>query len=215
RDRNSKNKCLLEEQSEHSPLCFLSFFSVPLWFPLVVALIVQKEFRFMNRIYVAFGATILASLVGLGSVGRSRLPHLGGTPAQAATDRRPPAAPARERVDSHGDPLPDGVVARIGTLRFRPAKGGGPCAVVFAAQGKTLISIHGSNTLHLWDLATGKEQNQFTYGAGQQACQDLDISADGKRLAVAGYEGVQVWDLSGEARQPHWLKKNSTRRMEP
>src|SRR5262249_18614134 len=71
---------------------------------------------------------------------------------------------------------------------------------------KTLISSHGRNTLHLWDLATGKEQHRLTYGSGQQECQSLDISADGKRLAAAGPEGVQVWDLSGESPQPRRLK---------
>src|SRR5262249_26965916 len=49
-----------------------------------------------------------------------------------------------------------------------------------------------------------------TYGSGRQVCRDLDISADGKRLAVAGQEGVQVWDLSGESPRPRW-RKNPTR----
>src|SRR5262245_58170454 len=137
----------------------------------------------MKRIHAAFGVTVLASLIGLESTEESRLPHLGVMPAQAATDKHSPAAPARERLDSHGDPLPEGAVARIGTLRFRPAEGTSfSCGVVFAAQGKRLISIHGRNTLHLWDLDTGKEQSRLTYGAGQQACLSLDISADGKRL---------------------------------
>src|SRR5262249_8334795 len=119
---------------------------------LATLLLDQKMFQSIKRIHVAFGATILASLVGLGSRGEGCLSHLGLTPAEAATDGRPPAAPARERRDSQGDPLPDGAMARIGTVRFRPAEGGGPsCGVVFAAQGKRLISIHGRNTLHLWD----------------------------------------------------------------
>src|SRR5262249_32164649 len=147
RDRKNKKKCLLEEQSEHSPtflFLFLLCASVSLWFPLV-ALIFQKEFRFMKRIRVAFGVTVLASLIGLESMGGSGLPQLGVAPAQAATDGRPPTAPARERLDYHGDPLPDGAVARIGTLRFRLTEGeeGGPCGIVFTAQGKTLISFHG------------------------------------------------------------------------
>ena len=63
----------------------------------------------MKRIRVAFGVTVLASLIGLESMGRSGLPQLGVTPAQAATDGRPPAVPAPERLDYHGDPLPEGV----------------------------------------------------------------------------------------------------------
>src|SRR5262245_57140391 len=98
----------------------------------------------MKCVHVAFGAMILvASLVGLGNTEGSRLPHPGVTPAQATTDGRPLAVPATERRDSHGDPLPDGAVARIGTLRFRPAQGGSHfCGVVIASQGKTLISFH-------------------------------------------------------------------------
>src|SRR5690348_16512274 len=101
----------------------------------------------MKRIHAAFAVTVLASLVGLGSMGGGRLPHARVAPAQATTDGRLSAAHARERLDYHGDPLPDGGVTRIGTLRFRPAEGGGPCGVVFAAQGKRLISLHGKNRL--------------------------------------------------------------------
>src|SRR5262249_53265747 len=95
--------------------------------------------------------------------------------------------------------------------RFRLTEGeeGGPCGIVFTAQGKTLISFHGRNTLHLWDLPTGKEQSRLTYGSGRQVCRSLDISADGKRLVVAGSEGVQDGDLTGESARPRWLKNAS------
>jgi hypothetical protein len=67
------------------------------------------------------------------------------------------AAPAAEppaRTDLHGDPLPPGTVARLGTTRLRP----GPGAVVaaFSADGRIVVTSGPKGNLRVWDRATGK-----------------------------------------------------------
>lgn len=57
----------------------------------------------------------------------------------------PPTAPPSEskgksvRVDDYGDPLPDGALRRLGTLRFRHG-GGNICNLLLSKDGKTLVS---------------------------------------------------------------------------
>ncbi len=46
-----------------------------------------------------------------------------------------PPSPAEVRVDIHGDPLPEGAIARLGTVRYRA---GGPGT--FLADNRTLLS---------------------------------------------------------------------------
>ena len=59
-----------------------------------------------------------------------------------------------EKLDLFGDPLPAGAVARLGTLRFRPADVVN--VLVLSADGKTLASA-GNQEVCLWDLASGKK----------------------------------------------------------
>src|SRR5262249_60084741 len=56
---------------------------------------------------------------------------------------RPPAE--QGRLDRYGDPLPDGAVARIGTLRFRNGQARQSIFspdIAFGPEGKTVFSIH-------------------------------------------------------------------------
>jgi WD40 repeat protein len=65
----------------------------------------------------------------------------------------PHAVPAAEpRLDRHGDPLPEGAVARFGNARLLH---GGVRHLEFSPDGKTLASS-GSDGARLWDPATGK-----------------------------------------------------------
>lgn len=70
-----------------------------------------------------------------------------------------PAAEVKTPTDPHGDALPDGALARLGTTRMR--HGAEVTFVAFGPGGKTLLTAGQDNTIRLWDLADGKEIRRF------------------------------------------------------
>src|SRR5438309_1596401 len=63
-------------------------------------------------------------------------------------------------VDQLGDPLPQHVIARLGTARLRESDS--VAALAFSPDGKLLASTaFNSGTVHLWDAATGKEVREI------------------------------------------------------
>src|SRR5690348_336 len=69
-------------------------------------------------------------------------------------------ATSRERTDRFGDPLPPGVVARIGTARWwvGPAEGHyRDSPLVYAPDGKSLAACYEGKAVRFLDAATGKE----------------------------------------------------------
>lgn len=70
------------------------------------------------------------------------------------------SAQTRKRTDLYGDPLPDGAVARLGTLSLRP--GGSIWHLAFSPDSKKLACwcsnvVGMANTFATYDVATGKE----------------------------------------------------------
>jgi WD40 repeat protein len=68
-------------------------------------------------------------------------------------------------------------------------------AVKFAPDGKTVYTGGQGGPVEAWDTATGKRDRQFI--TRSNVGQRMFVSADGKRLAAAAYDGtgaVQVWD---------------------
>src|SRR5262249_35678746 len=125
------------------------------------------------------------------------------------------------RGDVLGDPLPPGVLARLGTLRLRHQ---GEVTFVSFVAGGQLLTAGQDNTIRLWDLEKRKEVRRFTRptsvvvkkpnketkGKATQAAIDalivaqanrggsfqVAVTADGKTLAAAGGNVLQLWDLS-------------------
>src|SRR5712692_4406453 len=56
-------------------------------------------------------------------------------------------------LDRHGDPLPEGAVARMGTVRFRNATGS-ITSLRFSADGDTILSVGYDGAVRLWETAT-------------------------------------------------------------
>src|SRR5262245_55927101 len=88
----------------------------------------------------------------------------------------PKLAPA---VDSLGDPLPDGAIRRLGTVRFR----GYFKIVVASPDGKWFASTGGS-VAWLWDAATGKRVRSFKVS---DDIESLTFTPDSKFL-ITGWD---------------------------
>jgi len=107
----------------------------------------------------------------------------------------PPAGDElHRRLDLHGDPLPPGAIARLGTVRFRT--GSGAELVRFAPDRKTLLSTcPGDCTIYLWDAATGKLIRRFC-GHEHAVC-SLTFAADGKTIASGSMDQTfRLWDVA-------------------
>jgi WD40 repeat protein len=94
--------------------------------------------------------TRLAILVTAGLLGLAFAPPAPWTGTRAAE----PEKAAGARTDLFGDPLPEGALARMGTLRWRH---GGPVYFVgFNADGKQLVTASLDGSYRVWEVASGK-----------------------------------------------------------
>src|SRR5262249_53401268 len=95
------------------------------------------------------------------------------------------------RLDAHGDSLPDGARARLGTVRFRGQFQG----VALSPDGKTL-ALGNYQGLQLVEVATGKTVKTLRNDRGFSTTA-LVFSPDGKMLASTDHgTGIQLWDLA-------------------
>jgi RNA polymerase sigma factor (sigma-70 family) len=92
------------------------------------------------------------------------------------------AAPARQRRDLSGDPLPDRALARLGTLRYRP---GFFISSLAFAPGDRALTVYGDDgRVVTMDAGTGRLTRSFQsreLQAGRRAC----LSADGRWAVFA------------------------------
>ncbi len=110
----------------------------------------------------------------------------------AAAEKRPEPRPA---VDAHGDPLPDGAIARVGTLRFN--HGDGLNALFFSPDGKTILST-GNGGIRFWDADNGKERDRIH--SPKTSFQDQTVLLANGKILISLNEGwpgdvVLRWDL--------------------
>lgn len=119
----------------------------------------------------------------------------------------PPAPEAKQpRVDRFGDPLPEGVLARLGTMRFRHGR---VTTLAFAPDGKSVLSCGADRTLRTWDLATGRllrEQRP----PSEPTTPAFVLSRDGRLLAYqdATEGSFCLWDSArNQLRRLPWLLK--------
>src|SRR3954454_20821417 len=88
-------------------------------------------------------------------------------------------APSQQPTkDLHGDPLPDGAIARIGTVRWRHSD-----VVAFAAflpDSKKVICASMDGVIRLWDFPSGKELRRIPAPSAFKALNAVALSADGQ-----------------------------------
>jgi WD40 repeat protein len=101
---------------------------------------------------------------------------------------------AEPKRDRYGDPLPEGAIARLGTIRLRnqaPIQ-----AATFSPDGKTLATIgHGGIRINYWDLATG-QQSRTREIPVHGVIGMKRFSADGKTLLVATESVIYFFDTA-------------------
>src|SRR5262245_24542612 len=137
--------------------------------------------------------TRLSSLVALLFAGGMLACSLGaGAPPRARSADSLPAATTREGTDRHGDPLPPGALARLGTVRFR--HGQHIQAIAFSPDGKAIASAGPGGSIVLHDAATGKKLRSFRV---EVQAHSLTFAPDGKTLAARlGDRLVCVWEVA-------------------
>ena len=146
-------------------------------------------------------ALVLLVSVGMGGTWFAALkPALGGQPAE------PPEVPVKpalvERTDALGDPLPDGAVSRLGTVRF--STGNMAQAIAFSPDGSRLATwakdwlTTTHHMLTISDVATGRELRMVPLP--QCELMALRWLADGRGLAVMKVNTSEyfVWEFTDE-----------------
>lgn len=173
-----------------------------------VALLANEAMTAMFVTKLKIATVVLLSVTVLGTgVGWAAHRVLARPPQELAykeENKNPPAnrknegAPRTEPhtlVDQNGDPLPQGAMARLGTVRFRHEW---TIYAVALSPNEKLLAIGGNEAVCLWDADSGRELRrmycQVGYAPGIQA---LAFSHDGEILASAHWDGdIHLWDVS-------------------
>lgn len=107
---------------------------------------------------------------------------------------QPLTSEPRPRLDCLDNPLPPGVLARLGTGRLQHLDDA-VNFVAFCGDGKAVVSASDDSPLRLWEVETGKEIRQFN-GHGR-AILSLSVSPDGKTIASSGSDDtIRIWDTA-------------------
>jgi RNA polymerase sigma factor (sigma-70 family) len=97
------------------------------------------------------------------------------------------------RVDFHGDALPDGALARLGTVRLHP--GARVWSLCYSPDGKRLATGGEGHKVRVWDTATGKELHALDGKEFVRAVAFVPGKGDGL-LASGSYDKVvRLWDV--------------------
>jgi RNA polymerase sigma factor (sigma-70 family) len=122
------------------------------------------------------------------------------TKAETPETSRQQHEPAAQE-DRYGDPLPDGTIARLGTVRLRAVG----ASVALSPDGKTIIAVIGGRQVQSWDAESGKPhaRRELPFQLSQ-----FFLSNDGRLLAgqEQGFDSpIIIWDLAANKRR-HQLR---------
>jgi RNA polymerase sigma factor (sigma-70 family) len=148
---------------------------------------------------VALSAVLLIIGLGVGA-GAVLIPA-----GQSAAPKQPPAVAAAEpRDDLLGDALPDGAVARLGSLRLRP--GERIYSLAFSPDGRRIAAWSNETSergrLSFWDTSNGRGVRRVDLPRMKLLA--LRWLADGHGIAVLDLGGGEffIWDFADETTSP-------------
>jgi RNA polymerase sigma factor (sigma-70 family) len=142
---------------------------------------------------VTGASLLLVGVLGLG------MGFLQATWPQAAPPEakqtKPPDKAGDVRRDRDGQPLPDGVIARLGTLTLRGCAG----PIQYTPDGQFFVCAVGSSRSQVgfFEPATGRRIFELDGGGSPMPSHRFQFSPDGKRMAsaVPGSSHNPVWDM--------------------
>jgi RNA polymerase sigma factor (sigma-70 family) len=137
--------------------------------------------------------SLVAAALTTAALGTATAVALGwsSTAAESPKADSAPAGPvgkAAAAKDRFGDPLPEGAVARLGSIRFRG--GDRPVnAMRFSPDGQTLLTVSEDFLVRVWETKSGRLLHQFLAGSGRAFSRvGIAFSPDGKQIAFSGLE---------------------------
>ncbi len=98
-------------------------------------------------------------------------------------------------ADAHGDPLPEGALTRLGTVRFN--HGNGMTNLLFSPDGKKILSRSGG-WVCLWDAVTGAELVRRPAEPEVWDRPEMTIRPDGKTLILLHQQSQSAGDIVRE-----------------
>ncbi len=139
---------------------------------------------------------ILLTALGLAAVGSGVCVYQTLTTEEpdAQSESGPaPVESTKAHTDSYGDLLPEGAVARFGTVRLR--LGGMVTAAALTADGEAIVAVGQDRTVRLFRTSDGREIRQFRAGVKTPNFFDaVALAPDGKTLAAGSGGHVVLWD---------------------
>jgi RNA polymerase sigma factor (sigma-70 family) len=112
-------------------------------------------------------------------------------------------------VDIHGDPLPEGVASRLGTVQLRAAN----TRLALSADGKTLVGVRFGKFVTFWDAQTGKLKDKKELAgvpmpSGESGIELFSLSHDGSHMAAYFLQKQEyflgIWDLNSGRLLQNW-----------